>query len=147
MVLIFLITVFVISEVLIGREMMGKDSAIGQLQRIVEHLEGLAGRCRKGSGAVARAGARAGNHGRRAGSAAGAIARRTGGGAGGAGGAERRQNARRKQTVTSVRSRRRCSAPVPNAWPELERLNQALAANQQELAPARRGDRRAKGQD
>lgn len=43
MVLIFLITVFVVSEVLIGREMMGKDSAIGQLQRIVEHLEGLAG--------------------------------------------------------------------------------------------------------
>ncbi len=43
MVLIFLITVFVVSEVLIGREMMGKDTAIGQLQRIVEHLEGLAG--------------------------------------------------------------------------------------------------------
>ncbi len=42
MVLIFLITVFVITEVLIGREMMGKDTAIGQLQRIISHLEGLA---------------------------------------------------------------------------------------------------------
>ncbi len=47
MVLIFLITVFVVSEVLIGREMMGKDTAIGQLQRIVEHLEGLAGDAEK----------------------------------------------------------------------------------------------------
>jgi len=43
MVLIFLITVFVITEVLIGREIMGKDTAIGQLQRIISHLEGLAG--------------------------------------------------------------------------------------------------------
>lgn len=42
MVLVFLITVFVIAEVLLGREMMGKETAIGQLQRIVEHLEGLA---------------------------------------------------------------------------------------------------------
>ncbi|MDQ5910046.1 MAG: Peptidoglycan-binding protein [Pseudomonadota bacterium] len=41
MVLVFLITVFVIAEVLLGREMMGKETAIGQLQRIVEHLEGL----------------------------------------------------------------------------------------------------------
>ena len=47
MVLIFLITVFVITEVLIGREIMGKDTAIGQLQRIVEHLEGLAGDAEK----------------------------------------------------------------------------------------------------
>ncbi|MGB4947969.1 MAG: hypothetical protein WBQ05_12335, partial [Candidatus Competibacter denitrificans] len=47
MVLVFLITVFVITEVLIGREMMGKDSAIGQLQRIVDHLEGLAGDAEK----------------------------------------------------------------------------------------------------
>jgi chemotaxis protein MotB len=43
MVLVFLITVFVLTEVLIGREMMGKDTAIGQLQRIIGHLEGLAG--------------------------------------------------------------------------------------------------------
>ncbi|HXH02241.1 MAG TPA: OmpA family protein [Candidatus Competibacteraceae bacterium] len=42
-VLIFLITVFVIGEVLLGREMTGKDTAIGQLQRIIEHLEILAG--------------------------------------------------------------------------------------------------------
>ncbi|MCP5158001.1 MAG: peptidoglycan -binding protein [Gammaproteobacteria bacterium] len=47
MVLIFLITMFVISEVLIGREMLGKESAITQLQRIVEHLEGLAGDAEK----------------------------------------------------------------------------------------------------
>lgn len=47
MVLIFLITIFVIAEVLIGREMMGKDTAIGQLQRIVDHLEGLAGDAEK----------------------------------------------------------------------------------------------------
>jgi chemotaxis protein MotB len=64
MVLVFLITVFVITEVLIGREMMGKDSAIGQLQRIVDASGGLGGRCRKGSGAVAGAGARAGIDGR-----------------------------------------------------------------------------------
>ena len=42
-VLVFLITIFVISEVLIGREITGKDTAIGQLQRIIDHLELLAG--------------------------------------------------------------------------------------------------------
>lgn len=42
-VLMFLITMFVIGEVLIGREMTGKDTAIGQLQRIIEHLELLTG--------------------------------------------------------------------------------------------------------
>jgi chemotaxis protein MotB len=47
MVLIFLIILFVISEVLIGREMLGKESAINQLQRIVTHLEGLAGDAEK----------------------------------------------------------------------------------------------------
>lgn len=47
MVLVFLITVFVITEVLIGREIMGKDTAIGQLQRIISHLEGLAGDAEK----------------------------------------------------------------------------------------------------
>ena len=41
MMLISLITVFMITEVLIGREMMGKETAIGQLQRIIGHLEGL----------------------------------------------------------------------------------------------------------
>ena len=49
MVLVFLITVFVITEVLIGREIMGKDTAIGQLQRIISHLEGLAGDRRLGA--------------------------------------------------------------------------------------------------
>ena len=47
MVLVFLITVFVITEVLIGREIMGKDTAIGQLQRIIGQLEGLAGDAEK----------------------------------------------------------------------------------------------------
>lgn len=42
-VLVFLITLFVIGEVLIGREMTGKDSAITQLQDIIEHLENLTG--------------------------------------------------------------------------------------------------------
>lgn len=42
-VLIFLITIFVIGEVLIGREITGKDTAIGQLGRIVEHIESLLG--------------------------------------------------------------------------------------------------------
>ena len=42
-VLIFLITIFVIGEVVISREIMGKDSAIGQLARIVEQLESLVG--------------------------------------------------------------------------------------------------------
>ncbi|MGB4876252.1 MAG: peptidoglycan -binding protein [Candidatus Competibacter sp.] len=47
MVLVFLITVFVITEVLIGRDILGKDNAIGQLQRIVNHLEGVAGDAEK----------------------------------------------------------------------------------------------------
>lgn len=42
-VLVFLITIFVIGEVLVGREMTGKDSAIVQLQDIIEHLEVLTG--------------------------------------------------------------------------------------------------------
>ena len=42
-VLVFMITMFVISEVLVGREMTGKDSAIIQLQDIIEHLEVLTG--------------------------------------------------------------------------------------------------------
>lgn len=42
-VLVFLITIFVIGEFLIGREMTGKNTAIGQLQKIIEHLEGLVG--------------------------------------------------------------------------------------------------------
>ena len=89
MVLIFLITVFVVSEVLIGREMMGKDTAIGQLQRIVEHLEGLAGDAEQEAKRL-RGQSRSGKHGRRTGRTVGAIAQRTGGGAHGAVGAERR---------------------------------------------------------
>ncbi|HAO34140.1 MAG TPA: hypothetical protein DCQ84_14515, partial [Candidatus Competibacteraceae bacterium] len=47
MVLVFLITVFVIAEVLVSREILGKETAIGQLRRIVDHLEGLAGDAEK----------------------------------------------------------------------------------------------------
>lgn len=42
-VLVFFITIFVIGEVLIGREMIGKNTAIGQLQQIIQHLEVLVG--------------------------------------------------------------------------------------------------------
>ncbi len=47
MVLVFLITVFVIAEVLIGRDIMGKENVISQLQRNVEHLQGAAGDAEK----------------------------------------------------------------------------------------------------
>jgi chemotaxis protein MotB len=50
--------------------------------------------------------------------------------------------------VTSVQEQAALlSARAERLALELERLNQALAANQQELTQARRGDRRAKGQD
>ena len=42
-VLIFLITVFVIAEVLLGREMLSRGAAIGQLSTITDYLEGLLG--------------------------------------------------------------------------------------------------------
>lgn len=42
-VLVFLITIFVIGEVLIGRELTGKDTAIDQLARIIDGLERLVG--------------------------------------------------------------------------------------------------------
>jgi chemotaxis protein MotB len=42
-VLIFLITIFVIGEVLIGRELTGKDTAIDQLARIIDGLEAAVG--------------------------------------------------------------------------------------------------------
>ncbi len=42
-VLVFLITVFVIGEVLISREAMTKDTAIGQLASIVQYMEDLLG--------------------------------------------------------------------------------------------------------
>ena len=42
-VLIFLITVFVIGEVLIGRELSGKNTAIDQLAQIIDGLEQLVG--------------------------------------------------------------------------------------------------------
>jgi len=45
-VLVFLVTIFVIGEVLLGREMTGKDTAIGQLAQIMNDLEGLVGETR-----------------------------------------------------------------------------------------------------
>ncbi len=42
-VLVFLITIFVIGEVLIGRELSGKDTAIDQLARIIDGLEKVVG--------------------------------------------------------------------------------------------------------
>lgn len=42
-VLVFLITIFVIGEVLIGRELSGKDTAIDQLATIIDGLERLVG--------------------------------------------------------------------------------------------------------
>ena len=47
MVLVFLITIFVITEVLIGRDILGKETVISQLQRQVEHLQGTAGDAEK----------------------------------------------------------------------------------------------------
>ncbi len=45
-VLVFLVTIFVIGEVLLGREMTGKDTAIGQLAQIISDLEGVMGETR-----------------------------------------------------------------------------------------------------
>ncbi len=134
MVLIFLITVFVITEVLIGREIMGKDTAIGQLQRIVEHLEGLAGDAEKEAARL---------RGRVQG-LEGAVSER-----------ERVLAQLRAELATTQAAREALSSDksqveqslstaqaqaallsvrAERLAAELERLNRALAANQQELA-------------
>jgi chemotaxis protein MotB len=133
MVLVFLITVFVMTEVLIGREMMGKETAIGQLQRIVEHLEGLAGDAEKEAarlrGQVQGLETTVGERDhlltqlrdelaavQRARAALDADKRKA------------------EQTATTVQEQAALlSARAERLTAELERLNRALAANQQEL--------------
>lgn len=133
MVLVFLITVFVITEVLIGREMMGKDSAIGQLQRIVDHLEGLAGDAEKEAvrlrGRVQGLESTAGERDRLMAQLRDELAA--------ARAAQATLNAdktKAEETVTSVQEQAALlSARADRLALELARLNQALAANQQDL--------------
>lgn len=134
MVLVFLITVFVITEVLIGREIMGKDTAIGQLQRIISHLEGLAGDAEKEAARLrGRAQGLENTVGERdkllaqlrAELAAVQAARE----------ALNADKTRAEQTATSVQEQAALlSVRAERLAAELERLNRALAANQQELA-------------
>jgi chemotaxis protein MotB len=134
MVLVFLITVFVMTEVLIGREMMGKETAIGQLQRLVEHLEGLAGDAEKEAarlrGQVQGLETTVGERDhlltqlrdelaavQRARAALDADKRKA------------------EQTATTVQEQAALlGARAERLTAELERLNRALAVNQQELA-------------
>ena len=134
MVLIFLITVFVITEVLIGREIMGKDTAIGQLQRIVEHLEGLAGDAEKEAahlrGRVQGLESTVGERDKllarlRAELAAAQAARE----------ASNADKSKTEQTLISTQEQAALlSVRAERLAAELERINRALAANQQELA-------------
>ena len=127
MVLIFLITVFVITEVLIGREIMGKDTAIGQLQRIVEHLEGLAGDAEK---EAARLRSRAQGLESTVSERDKLLAQLRNQLAGLTADKSKVEqslgSAQEQATLLSVRAERLAA--------ELERLNRALAANQQDLA-------------
>jgi len=134
MVLVFLITVFVITEVLIGREIMGKDSAIGQLQRIVDHLEGLAGDAEKeaarlrgrAQGLEATVGERDKLLAQLRDELAAAQAARA---------ALSADRDKAEQTVTSAQEQAALlSARAERLAAELERLNRALAANQKDLA-------------
>jgi chemotaxis protein MotB len=127
MVLVFLITVFVITEVLIGREMMGKDTAIGQLQRIISHLEGLASDADKEAarlrGRVQGLESTVGEREQLLAQLRNQLA---------ALGADKSKieltatSAQEQAALLSVRAERLAA--------ELERLNRALAASQQELA-------------
>ncbi|MBK8181624.1 MAG: peptidoglycan -binding protein [Candidatus Competibacteraceae bacterium] len=134
MVLVFLITVFVITEVLIGREIMGKDTAIGQLQRIVDHLEGLAGDAEKEAtrlrgrvqGLESTVGERDKLMTQLRDELAAARAAQT---------ALNADKSKAEETVTSVQEQAALlSARADRLALELERLNKALAANQQDLA-------------
>jgi chemotaxis protein MotB len=134
MVLIFLITVFVITEVLIGREIMGKDSAIGQLQRIVEHLEGLAGDAEKEAarlrgrmqGLESSVGERDKLLAQLRDELAAVQAARA---------ALSADKNKAEQTATSAQEQAALlSARAERLATELERLNRALAANQKDLA-------------
>ena len=134
MVLVFLITVFVITEVLIGREIMGKDSAIGQLQRIVDHLEGLAGDAEKEAarlrgrvqGLESTVGERDKLLAQLRDELAAVQAARA---------ALSADKDKAEQTVTSAQEQAALlSARAERLAAELERLNRALAANQKDLA-------------
>ena len=125
--LIFLITVFVITEVLIGREMMGKETAIGQLQRIISHLEGLAGDADQ---EAARLRSRVQGLESTVSERDQLLAQLRNELA--ALSADKR---RAEQTATSVQEQAALlSARAERLAAELERLNRALAANQQDLA-------------
>ena len=127
MVLVFLITVFVITEVLIGREIMGKDTAIGQLQRIISHLEGLAGDADK---EAARLRSRVQSLKSTVGERDKLLAQLRNEQA-----ALSADKSKAEQTATSVQEQAALlSARAERLAAELERLNRALAANQQDLA-------------
>ncbi|MCC9000683.1 MAG: peptidoglycan -binding protein [Candidatus Contendobacter sp.] len=127
MVLIFLITVFVITEVLIGREMMGKETAIGQLQRIISHLEGLAGDADK---EAARLRSRVQGLESTVGERDKLLAQLRSELA-----TLNADKSKAEQTATSVQEQAALlSARAERLATELERLNRALAANQQDLA-------------
>jgi chemotaxis protein MotB len=134
MVLVFLITVFVITEVLIGREIMGKDTAIGQLQRIISRLEGLAGDADKEAarlrGRVQGLENTVGERDKllvqlRAELAAVQAARE----------ALNADKSKAEQTATSIQEQAALlDIRAERLAAELERLNRALTANQQELS-------------
>ena len=134
MVLVFLITVFVLTEVLIGREILGKDTAIGQLQRIVSHMEGLAGDAEKEAarlrGRVQGLESTVGDRDQllaqlRAELAAVQAARQT----------LSDDKNKAEQNLSGVQEQAALlSARAERLTAELERLNRALAANQQELS-------------
>ena len=127
MVLIFLITVFVITEVLIGREMMGKETAIGQLQRIISHLEGLAGDADK---EAARLRSRMQGLESTVSERDKLLAQLRNERA-----ALSADKSKAEQTATSAQEQAALlSARAERLAAELERLNRALAANQQDLA-------------
>ena len=127
MVLIFLITVFVITEVLIGREMMGKETAIGQLQRIISHLEGLAGDADK---EAARLRSRVQGLESTVSERDKLLAQLRSELA-----TLNADKSKAEQTATSVQEQAALlSARAERLATELERLNRALAANQQDLA-------------
>jgi len=134
MVLVFLITVFVITEVLVSREILGKETAIGQLRRIVDHLEGLAGDAEK---EAARLRARAQGLETTVGERdtllaqlrdelAAAQAARALSDADKSKAEQGLTGAQEQAALLSVRAERLAA--------ELEQLNRALAANQQDLA-------------
>ncbi|MGB2680615.1 MAG: peptidoglycan -binding protein [Candidatus Competibacter sp.] len=134
MVLVFLITVFVITEVLVGREMLGKETAIGQLRRIVDHLEGLAGDAEK---EAARLRARAQGLETTVGERDALLARLRDelAAAQTARALSDADKSKAEQGLTGAQEQAALlSARAERLAAELEQLNRALAANQQDLA-------------